>query len=257
MAGPEGARVEDLFGRRGQDLRVSRVDYNNLHCFWQLSLAARGVEVVGSLDARSGASLSRFLFGRITSLDRARHMIGRHCPRDPEQRTRRRRSVVVLYCLSACLRYPRGRFALRKLRPLTRSFSSSLSVSVCPFYSYSSRICRLFSPTFCSHWSLMRILHVSPNDSIKPSRLNAIITNSPRTEMNSSHSSQSLNNKWTTSFCSGMRDMQSETLVLHITFPNLSFNLVHLHFPVSSNSSLIFEDYVSLLHRIFQFYFYL
>lgn len=93
--------------RRGgrRNLRVSRGSgHNNLHCFWQLSLAP--IVLVGSPVEKF--SLSLFLCGRITSLDRARHVIGCHCPRASQRSQTKGSSVMVPHCLPACLRYPRA-----------------------------------------------------------------------------------------------------------------------------------------------------
>lgn len=98
--------------------------HNNPHCFWQLSLASSSRREVLSESWREKwiLSLSLDRAPRITSLDRAtRDWLPLSV--DPERRSRTkggvaRRPVMVLHCLPACLRYPRGRPALRKLRPL-------------------------------------------------------------------------------------------------------------------------------------------
>lgn len=134
--------------------------------------------------------LSFFLCGRITSLDRARHVIGRHCPRDPQRSQTKDSSVMVPHCLSACLRYPREA-GLR-----CANFDPWHELSTSPFLSLTLHPCLSLLlhpacvPLVCFSLrlgislalvSFTRVLRVSPNDdSIKLSRLNAIIANSPR-----------------------------------------------------------------------------
>lgn len=140
----------------------------------------------------------------ITFLDRGRHMIGHHCPWGPWRSWTKDSSSTIchsallsssLFVLSA-----RGWFALRKLRPLTRTLCASFSPSLSLFLSLSAAFCCIPFLSFVSHSSQYftradplralsawrPFLRMTTNDDlIKMSQLNTIIINSSKTEINS------------------------------------------------------------------------
>jgi len=145
-----------------------------------------------SCGPRSGSSLSLSLSLLVDELrlSIARHVIGRHCPRDSQRSRTKGSSVMVPHCLPACLRYPReAGLRCANFDPwheLSTSLSTSLSLSRSLVHLFCLVLLVLLSTclplALTRHFARADILYARSlnDDSIKLSQLNAIIANSPR-----------------------------------------------------------------------------